>query len=220
MAWSNILTPSYLRNIVGNTDNTRDLELLTYINALVADLEYLTGLNFDFTNDTVTKTIRYQAHKNTYVLGGGIVQIGAWQSIATVETSAIQMTPSWQTLTLDEDYLTITHKTQPNPIFQIEPICQNYQKYSQIRITGVEGFGNANEVPNDLALILANLVNSYYTYLINGATGQFANSEKDLTSSITYENSQLQSPQLFAGMRIQPFLSIAQKYNVNLIYPF
>lgn len=219
MSWLPTVTVANLRAIKGNTDNTKDAQLQPYVNAIVADIEYLTGLKFDFVPTPQTRIFRYTKESQHFVLAGNIVQIGAWQSVTLVERSRIAQTPVWYTLIENQDFTFERHKTHGTPpITGLYILCRRIEHLEQIRITGIEGY--AATIPGDLLYIIAEMLDAYYNRLIAGTGAYDIIEEQSLTRKIRTESNGLTSIKIYTPARINEFLEIIKKYNVFTKYPF
>ena len=219
MAWSDEITVSNIRNLAGILEACDDSLLDTYIKAIVADIESLTGLDFNFPSGIQTVTFRNTIFKNEFVLHGSILQTGAWQTITLVEKSAIQSNPTWSTLTLYDDYTTeTTAGIEAEAITKLFFICATVKKLEQIRITGTLGLSPS--IPADLLSIIIEMVKAYAQRLENGQGAYDIQSERSLTRSVTYKENELSSTKIFTPTRIADFLTIINKYNVKNNYPF
>ncbi len=219
MSWASSITVNNLRALKGNDDNCYDDELGAYISALVTDIEYLTGLDFNFPSGTQTATFTNTKRKNQFVMAGSILQIGAWQTVSLVERSYIQTTPDWRELTEYNDYTLESPVIQGfTPITEIYFLYERVEEREQIKVIGTMGF-SAN-IPDDLLYVMAEMVDAYYQKLASGTGAYDITSEKSLTRSITYQLNGLTSLKLYTPARIPEFLAIINKYNVKLNYPF
>lgn len=219
MAWTDSVSVEKLRTLVGNPDNCYDTELSSYISAIISDIEYLTGLNFDFSGISESETFKNTKRKNEFALNGSILQIGAWQSVSLVERSSIGTSPSWNTLTADSDFTFEYHKTSPySTITELYFLCSKIKNHEQIRITGIKGF--SPEIPPELQLLIAQMVDAYYKDLDSDSLGKTVTNEKSLTRSVTYSKNDLQSLKIFTPTRIDDFYTIIRKYSVIKDYPF
>lgn len=219
MAWTNSITPKALREIKGNLDSCYDEELQAYINALIVDVEYLTGLDFDFPAGTTNKTYRNTKQKNQFVVDGTILQIGAWQSVTQVERSYVSSSPSWSTLIEFDDYTLENPRIQGfSTINELYFLCDHIKQNEQIRITGEQGF--SENIPSDLQYVMAEMVDAYYNNLESGIGAYDVTSERSLTRSVQYQTNGLTSLKLFTPARINELLPIIQKYNIKINYPY
>jgi len=216
MAWE--IKANDLRAIKGNEDSCFDTELNAYISAIITDIEYITGLDFDFPSGTQTVVFKNTKRKNQFVLDGVILQIGAWQTVTQVERGYIS-NPQYSLLVEDSDYsLEIPRIQGYTPITELYFICSHIRELETIRVTGTQGF-NAT-IPPDLLYVMAEMADAYFQSLSNGTGAYTVQSERSLTRSVTYRDNDLTSLKLFTPTRIPEFLAIIEKYNVKKQYPF
>lgn len=216
MAWE--IKANDLRVIKGNEDSCYDTELNTYISAIITDIEYLTGLDFDFPSGIQTVTYKNTKRKQQFVLDGTILQTGAWQTITQVERGYISSS-TYSVLTEDSDYSLETPRIQGyTPITELYFLCSPIKELETIRITGTQGF--SADIPPDLLYVIAEMVDAYFQSLSNGTGAYTVQSERSLTRSVTYRDNDLTSLKLFTPTRISEFLAIIIKYNVKKNYPF
>jgi hypothetical protein len=216
MAWS--IKANDLRALKGNEDACFDTELNYYIDSLITDIEYLTGFDFDFPAGSQTVLFKNTKRKNEFVLDGTILQLGAWQTVTLVEKGYIS-SPTYSTLVENSDYTLEVHSTQGyTPITELYFICSPVRELETIRITGTQGF--SADIPPDLLYVMSEMVDAYFQNLSNGTGAYTVQSERSLTRSVTYKDSDLTSLKLFTPTRIPEFLTIINKYNVKKHYPF
>lgn len=216
MSWD--IKANLLRSIKGNEDSCFDTELNAYISAIITDIEYVTGLDFDFPSGTSTVTFKNTKRKQQFVLDGTILQLGAWQTITQVERGYIS-SPTYSTLVEDSDYSLETPRIQGyTPITELYFLCSPILSNETIRVTGTQGF--SNEIPSDLLYVMAEMVDAYFQNLSNGTGAYTVQSERSLTRSVTYRENDLTSLKLYTPTRIPEFLAIIKKYTIKKNYPF
>jgi len=216
MAWE--IKANDLRAVKGNDDACYDDELNAYISAIITDIEYLTGLDFDFPAGTQTVTFKNTKRKNQFVLDGVILQIGAWQTVTQVERGYIS-SPTYSVLTENSDYSLETPRIQGyTPITELYFLCSHIRENETIRVTGTQGFSAT--IPPDLLYVMAEMTDAYFQNLSNGTGAYTVQSERSLTRSVTYRDNDLTSLKLFTPTRIPEFLTIINKYNIKKQYPF
>jgi len=225
MSWSSVLTPSYLRLAVGNTDGSYDTELQFYINSLLESIETETRIDtYANPSNSISEIFTYDLEQNIFVLNGRILQPSAWQSITNLEISDGNSTPTYTTLVVDQDYSLVKHTQRPYPIFQIKFLSNLIRNNQKVRITGLKGFSLDTNIPAQIVMFLVTCVSAYYSFLVSGGIdGQMVETEKDLTSSVTISSTAFdtwKSTKLFTPNQIAEFLKLLASYNTNSQFPY
>lgn len=221
MSWKSILTASYLRGLLGNTDASQDTYLQQIIHGLVDLLEVETGIDFEFTDQLTTQTIK----DPRFALNRKLIQIGAWQSISLVETAVRQPAPVWNTLVIDRDIILKEHRTKPYPFIEVwsgaDCDCDSYFCHNSIfRITGIQGFGLSTDVPDALLNIFLAITQSGYNYKKSNNKAVTREKSRSLERQYDTQSNVLESIQLFAPDQIPAIASVISKYKVYKEFPF
>lgn len=227
MAWRDVLTSSYVRQLVGIADATYDTPLQLYINSLIEAIETETYLDFEADiTATISETFKFTSKRNIFVLNGLILQPSAWKEITTVELSGIEPTPTWENLIIDRDLSLIEFDKKPNPFFQIKFFCSKIKPNQQIRITGKKGFSSDASIPPQILMFIATATSAYYGYLLSGGLSNstsLVEKEKSLTREVTFSATAFEtwrSPKLFAPNQIKEFEKVLNNFNLRPRYPY
>jgi hypothetical protein len=179
------ITLSDFKARAGITVSTYDTSIAFYLDRFSQEIDRYIGTQF---------TLSYSTGKKLKGMPRGKIffKISAWQTENLIVTRGDFGGPTPTTLTLDSDYILEYPSNSNNPCYGVRLLnCAVYSN-QYLQVSGVKGW--AASLSSDLEMMLqmatltaVNYANGLGTSTNNGSSNAgMVESEKDLTSSITY----------------------------------
>jgi hypothetical protein len=223
--WYNLIQIPVIKSVLGITSNTYDQLFLDVKDALIKKIETITGLDFRFTNSTVTDTVTHEfSSLRDRFNRPTIFGIGAWQSITGVEYNIPTVNDNWYPIERT-GYIYKKSMTQAEdrtyPVVEVRAIYGGVfpDPYTQLRITGVKGFGTEHLIPKDLYNIFLVAIQQANTWAEQ--KGRPVSSESDLTSSVDYAVDKASADKVLDTVLNRPEVKeTLSHYTVQQTYPY
>lgn len=148
-----------------------------------------------------------------------ILPLGAWQSISSVQVADVLtnplVVPSYKNY--DGDFYLATHKTAPNPIYQLHcPLGSYFPRYYRYKVVGKPGFFAPSQLmPGDLFSGILSAYQDIAGFLLSG--GQNVLKESDGFASREYNLKEMHTA--LATFMDNQSGSVFDKYNCLIDYP-